>query len=123
MKGTRKLVAAAGTVAVGLGGLAAPAGSAEKEAFPIVCEGVTYTITTGNGNWAVGKDTQSSTHFIPSAFTFRVTDQAGNVVFQESIRKKGHRNQKKITCTFSDTFTEDGQTFHFTGTATVVKKP
>lgn len=118
----RRLIAGGGVVAAGLGGLAVPA-AAEKEAFPIVCGGVEYTITSGNGNWAVGKDTKSSTHFIPLAFTFTVRDSDGTVVFHETLRKKGHRNQEHITCTFSDTFTDNGQTFKFSGTAVVVKKP
>ncbi|PLS75796.1 MAG: hypothetical protein CYG61_05700 [Actinobacteria bacterium] len=41
----------------------------------------------------------------------------------EPLQKKGHRNQEQITCTFGDTFTENGETFTFSGTATVVKKP
>lgn len=121
-KSMKRLVAAGGVIATGLGGLAAPA-AAEKDAFTVVCGGVEYTITSGNGKWAVGKDTESSTHFIPSAFTFTVKDAGGDVVFQDSIQKRGHRNQEQITCTFGDTFMENGETFTFSGTATVVKKP
>ncbi|HSH60099.1 MAG TPA: hypothetical protein VK988_10745, partial [Acidimicrobiales bacterium] len=61
-----------------------------------MCGGVEYTITSGNGKWAVGKDTESSTHFIPSAFTFTMKDAGGDVVFQESLQKKGHRNHEQI---------------------------
>lgn len=102
-----------------VGSLAGPAAAAKPEPFPVECEGVTYTITSGNGKWSVGSDTSSSTHFIPKAFTFTLTDQSGNVVFSESIEKNGHRNQETIVCTFSGQ--EDG--FTFSGTATVVKRP
>ncbi len=101
--------------------VAAPA-SAAKEPFKVNCEGVEYTLTSGNGKWAVGKDTESNTHFIPVAFTFTARDSAGNV-FSDSEEKKGHRNQEKITCTFEGTFTEDGETFNFEGSAVVVQKP
>jgi hypothetical protein len=101
--------------------VAAPA-SAAKEPFEVSCNGVEYTLTSGNGKWAVGKDTESNTHFIPVAFTFTARDSAGNV-FTDSVEKKGHRNQEKITCTFEGTFTEDGETFTFEGSAVVVQKP
>ena len=102
---------------------AAPA-SAAKEPYDVNCEGITYTLTSGNGKWAVGKDTESNTHFIPVAFTFTVRDpDTGEVLFSDSEEKKGHRNQEKITCTFGDTFTEDGETFIFEGSAVVVQKP
>ncbi len=118
-----KLAAAAIGVLAGAAALAPPAGAAQPEPFEITCGGVDYTITSGNGKWSVGSDTQSSTHFIPKAFTFTATDAQGNVVFSESIEKKGHRNQETITCTFEDTFEEDGQTLTFSGTATVVQRP
>jgi len=103
--------------------VAAPA-SAAKEPFKVNCEGVEYTLTSGNGKWAVAKDTQSKTHFIPVAFTFTVSDSEGDVQFSDSEVKKGHRNQEKITCTFQETFEdEDGQELTFSGTAVVVQKP
>lgn len=102
-----------------VGSVAGPVAAEKPEPFPVECGGVAYTITSGNGKWSVGSDTDSSTHFIPKAFTFTVTDQSGDVVFSESIEKKGHRNQETIVCTFSGQ--EDGLTF--SGTATVVKRP
>ncbi len=57
------------------------------------------------------------------AFTFTARDSAGKVRFSDSVEKKGHRNQEKITCTFEGTFTEDGETFNFEGSAVVVQKP
>jgi hypothetical protein len=102
--------------------VAAPASAAPGEPFDVNCEGTTYTLTSGNGKWAVAKDTESNTHFIPVAFTFTARDSAGNV-FSDSEEKKGHRNQEKITCTFGGTFTEGGETFTFEGSAEVVQKP
>ncbi len=93
----------------------------KPEPFQVSCEGVTYTITSGNGEWAVGSDVSSSTHFIPKSFTFTVTDAEGKVLFSESITKKGHRNQPTVTCTFGETDPGTGETF--SGSATVVKKP
>lgn len=118
----RRLVAGAAIAGMALIMAALPA-AAEKEPFQATCNGVTYTLTSGNGEWAAAQSVDHRTHFIPKAFTFTVVDENGNVVFQESVSKKGHRNQETVTCTFSDTFTEDGQTFTFSGTATVVQRP
>ena len=119
----RKLATAAIGVLAGAAALAAPAGAAKPEPFVVTCGGVEYPITSGNGKWSVGSDTESSRHFIPKAFSFTVTDEDGKTVFSDSIEKKGHRNQETITCTFGETFVEDGQTLTFSGTATVVQRP
>ena len=81
------------------------------------------TITSGIGKWSVGSDTENSTHFIPKAFSFTVTDESGVVVFSEAREKKGHSNQETITCTFGDTFEDGGQILTHSVTATVVQRP
>lgn len=88
--------ATAGMLAVAAA-VAAPAGAARTEPFAATCGGVQYTITSGYGRWSVGSDTASSTHFIPQAFSFTVTDEAGDVLLSETVVKKGHRNQETIT--------------------------
>ncbi len=110
--------------------IAAPASAAPPEPFEATCGGTTYTLTSGNGMWAVAKDTESNTRFIPVAFTFEARDSDGEVLFSDSERKNGHRNQEKITCTFEGTFVDEegffgepGALISFSGTATVVQKP
>ena len=113
------------TLAV-VGALAVPAHAAKggnKETFQVTCGGVVHTITSANGKWAAGVDTASSTHFIPAVFHFVVTDESGAVVFTETQTKRGHHNQEKVTCTFEETFTENGETLTFSGMATVVRRP
>lgn len=116
-------VSAFGALALSVG----PAAAAPPEPFTVVCAGTTYELTAGNGNWSVGKDTQSGTRFIPTSFSGTVTDAAGVVLESFYEAKNGHRNQEQVTCTFGETFTftdENGveQTLRFDGQATAVQK-
>lgn len=117
----------AGAVAAGLVGVATtPAVAAQPEPFEITCNGVTHTITSGNGEWAVGQSVDKDFHGIPYAFSFTGFDESGNVLFQESIQKGGnaHQNQdRKATCTFNDTFEEEGQMFFVEGVVEVILRP
>lgn len=117
-------VTAIAVAVLGIG--AGTAAAAPPEPFTVECNGVTYEITAPNGRWAAAQSVDRSTHFIPYAFNFTVTDQAGNILFQESETKggKAHQNQDgKLTCTFSETFEENGQVLTFSGIAEVIQRP
>ncbi len=106
-------------------------GGGPPEPFVVECEGVQYTLISGNGNWAAAIDRESRSVFIPKSFSFTVvgTDALGveflNVTETEQQGNgNAHKKQQTITCTFGDTFTdEEGNIFTFTGSAEVVRKP
>jgi len=105
-------------------------GGGPPEPFVIECEGVEYTVTSANGNWAVAIDREAGAVFIPKAFSFTITgyDAEGNEFFSETetdVKGNGnaHKNQQTVTCTFGGTETdEEGNTFVFDGSAVVVRR-
>lgn len=122
------LLVAAGLAVV----VAAPAGAAPvRETVPLVCDnGKTYTAeVNGNGNFTPARDVASNTVLVPLAFgdfSGTVTDSEGNVVdeFSDPGIAKGQsgKNAKNtITCTFefNETFTEEGETYTFSGGGSV----
>jgi hypothetical protein len=110
-----------------LGVLAAPAYADPPniEPFPITCNGVTYTVVTpGQGNWTPALVTTSNQVLIPFSFHITVTNVAtGEVVFEEEVSKAAASRAATTTCTFGETFTEDGQTFVFEGVVEVLLTP
>lgn len=102
-------------------------GGGRPEPFPVTCEGVNYVITSGNGEWSAAVDRNSRTVFIPKSFSFTVT-MNGEVVESETLHQgngNAHKKQETITCVFGESFTdpETGDTFEFSGSATVVRRP
>jgi hypothetical protein len=95
------------------------------EPFPITCDGVTYTVVTpGQGNWTPALVTTSNQVLIPFSFHITVTNVAtGEVVFEEEVSKAAASRAATTTCTFGETFTEDGQTFVFEGVVEVLLTP
>jgi hypothetical protein len=95
------------------------------EPFPITCNGVTYTVVTpGQGNWTPALVTTSNQVLIPLSFHITVTNVAtGEVVFEEEVSKAAASRAATTTCTFGETFTEDGQTFVFEGVVEVLLTP
>jgi hypothetical protein len=95
------------------------------EPFPITCGGVTYTVVTpGQGNWTPALVTTSNQVLIPFSFDITVTNVAtGEVVFEEEVSKPAASRAATTTCTFTDTFTEDGQTFVVEGVVEVLLTP
>ena len=110
-----------------LGVLAAPAYAdpTNIEPFPIACAGVAYTVVTpGQGNWTPALVTTSNQVLIPFSFHITVTNVAtGEVVLEEEVSKAAASHAATTTCTFGDTFTEDGQTFIFEGVVEVLLTP
>ena len=95
------------------------------EPFPITCDGATYTVVTpGQGNWTPALVTTSNQVLIPFSFDITVTNVAtGEVVFEEEVSKPAASRAATTTCTFGETFTEDGQTFVFEGVVEVLLTP
>jgi hypothetical protein len=95
------------------------------EPFPITCNGVTYTVVTpGQGNWTPALVTTSNQVLIPFSFHITVTNVAtGEVVFEEEVSKAAASRAATTTCTFGETFIEDGQTFVFEGVVEVLLTP
>jgi ABC-type transport system substrate-binding protein len=115
---------------------AAPSNAPTSFTVPIECGGQTLMITLNAGRageHGQGEPTIFNPAFvsdgggllIPTVFTFMVTDASGNVLFSESDTKGQGKmsglQDRLVTCTFSETFTdpETGQTLTFSGTATV----
>jgi hypothetical protein len=101
--------------------------SAAKETISVVCSEsgpvVLEIVETTNDNWSVARVVDNGTHFIPFAISGTVT-MDGTVVETFSQTKNGHQNQEpKETCTFEQTFTEDGHTFVVEGQAEVIRRP
>jgi hypothetical protein len=68
--------------------------------------------------------TTSNQVLIPFSFHFTVTNVAtGEVVSEEEFSKEPADRVATTTCTFGDTFTEDGVTFEFVGVAEVLSQP
>jgi hypothetical protein len=123
----KRWAATAAMLLVLLGVLAAPAYADPPniEPFPITCDGVTYTVVTpGQGNWTPALVTTSNQVLIPFSFHITVTNVAtGEVVFEEEVSKAAASRAATTTCTFGETFTEDGQTFVFEGVVEVLLTP
>jgi hypothetical protein len=112
-------------LAVLAGGAGAAPMNARSETFPITCGGQKITITVATV--ANGKEnlifnpafTANGAVLIPVSFEFRATDKNGDIVFEVSKTKGNAATAlagRTTTCTLGGTFTEDGQTFVFTGT-------
>jgi hypothetical protein len=108
---------------------AAPTNAPNAETIEITCDnGESYTVVVnGNGSFTPGHIVAGEGRvLIPVAFTVEATDGDGNVIFSESIAKKGQMKglvDDLFTCTFGETFEENGETFTFTGTVTVFSAP
>jgi hypothetical protein len=114
---------AAGTAA------AAPLASPNAEVIALDCDnGEQYTIVVnGNGQWTPGHIIEGgSGKLIPVAFSVQATDSAGNVLFSDFVTKQGKMKGVQgalVTCTFSDSFEEDGEVYTFSGTVTAHHVP
>lgn len=122
---TRRILAvsAAGTAAAlfaAPAAVAAPINSPKTETFTVTCPGGDVAIVTppGNGTFTPGFIVGTHQLLIPYRFTFTVT--IGGQTFTETEAKKAPLPADNITCTFSETFTENGQTGTFTGTVMAV---
>lgn len=100
---------------------AAPSSSPQtvpiESSCPALGEG-TFTIAPppGNGDWTPGFIVGTDQVLVPYVFTFTFSD--GTTTETETTAKKGPLPAGSVTCTFGETFVEDGVTYTFVGTAT-----
>jgi hypothetical protein len=127
MNTSRRLVAvlagsASAAALVAAPAMAAPVKSPQAETIQVSCPSgpVAVVPAPGNGNWTPGFIVGTHQLLIPYRFVFTVTDASGTVIESETDAKSAPIPASAITCTFGETFTEDGQTFTFTGTVTGV---
>jgi hypothetical protein len=99
------------------------------EPFDITCDGTTYTVvvpaaTTWRALWTPALVTTSNQVLIPFSFEFTETNVAtGEVVFEEAVSKEPADRTATTTCSFTQTFTEDGGTFQLVGVVEVLSQP
>ena len=98
------------------------------EPFPITCDGTTYTVVvvgrSERAMWTPALVTTSNQVLIPFSFQFTLTNlTTGDIVFQETVSREPADRTATTTCTFGETFTEDGVTFEFEGVVEVLSQP
>ena len=100
------------------------------EPFDITCEdGATYTVVVVPGargpvDWTPALVTTSNQVLIPFSFQFTLTNlTTGEVVMEEEISREPADRVATTTCTFGETFTEDGVTFEFVGVVEELSQP
>jgi hypothetical protein len=101
------------------------------EPFDITCEdGATYTVVVVPGarpgpvDWPPALVTTSNQVLIPFSFQFTLTNlTTGEVVMEEEISREPADRAATTTCTFGETFTEDGVTFEFVGVVEELSQP
>lgn len=109
---------------------AAPVNAPSAQTVALDCgeAGTFQVVVNGNGAWSPGHDLNSNAILIPVAFgetTGTVRDAEGNVVdeFTEPATTKGQgkaraRHRNPIECTYTLSFTEDGNTITVSGSVT-----
>ena len=128
----KRWVATAAMVLALLGVAMAPAHADPTNApnsltFTITCNGTTYTVVgaVGRGPWQPAFVTTSNQVLIPFSFQFTVTNLTTGevVVVEEPFSKEPADRTATTTCTFTDTFTEDGVTFEVVGVVEELSQP
>jgi hypothetical protein len=92
----------------------------------ITCDGTTYTVVVvpAEAGWPPALVTASNQVLIPVSFEETLTNlTTGEIVFQETFSKEPVERVATTTCTFEDTFTEDGETFQFLGVIEMLSQP
>jgi hypothetical protein len=127
MNTTRRLVAAlAGSVTVAIlaatPALAAPVNAPGVIRIPGTCADGEVVIVPppSNGSWTPGFIEGTHQLVIPYEFTFVVRDSSGTIVDTTTETKPAPVPADAITCTFSQTVIEDGETFTVEGTVIAV---
>ncbi|QIK66657.1 hypothetical protein G7072_10180 [Nocardioides sp. HDW12B] len=98
---------------------AAPTSSPQVVPIAATCPGlgeVSIVPPPGGGEWTPGFIAGTGKVLVPYVFTFTFSD--GETTETETIAKRGALPAGSITCSFGETFVEDGVTYTFTGTAT-----
>jgi hypothetical protein len=98
------------------------------EPFDITCDGATYTVVVVPGArgapWPPALVTTSNQVLIPFSFDITITNVAtGEVVFEEHVSREPADRVATTTCTFTQTSTEDGETFQLVGVVEELSQP
>jgi hypothetical protein len=103
-------------------GMAAPVNAPGVAPITATCPGGDVVILPppGHGQWTPGFLEGTHQLLIPYQFAFEVTDSSGAVVDSFTDTKGAPIPKGAITCTTSDTFTEDGETFTVDGQVVAV---
>ena len=81
-------------------------------------------VVPAQGLWPPALVTTSNQVLIPFSFEETLTNlTTGEIVFQETSSKEPAEATATTTCTFEDTFTEDGETFQFVGVIEMLSQP
>ena len=122
MKAIRRLLAvtASSAAIAALGatpGMAAPVNAPGVAPIPATCPGGDVVIVPppGGGDWTPGFLENTHQLLIPYQFAFVITDSSGAVVDSFTQTKGASIPEGAITCTFSNTVTQDGETFTVNG--------
>jgi hypothetical protein len=73
--------------------------------------------------WPPALVTTSNQVLIPFSFEFTLTNLATGETERESVSREPAERVATTTCTFGETFTEDGVTFEFVGVVEVLSQP
>ena len=127
MRTIRRLLAVAASSAaiaalVATPGMAAPVNAPGVAPITATCPGGDVAILPppGHGQWTPGFLEGTHQLLIPYQFAFEVTDSSGAVVDSFTDTKGASIPEGAITCTFSNTVTQDGQTFTVNGQVVAV---
>jgi hypothetical protein len=98
------------------------------EPFDITCDGTTYTVVVVPGGrgapWPPALVTTSNQVLIQFSFHITVTNLAtGEVVFEQEASREPAERVATTTCSFQETFTEDGETFQLVGVVEELSQP
>jgi hypothetical protein len=123
-------IAALSTAVVAAAAPAAPVNAPNAQEFTLDCgdAGTLVVVVNGNGPFTPGHLVDGPGVGIPVAFgeaTIVVRDAEGNVIdeFTEPGTTKGRaraRGRERVTCAFTDSFTEDGVTVTISGSVTAI---
>ena len=122
-------IAALATALAATAAAAAPVNAPNAQLVALDCgeAGAFDVVVNGNGPWTPGHLLDGNGVVIPVAFgesAFTVRDAEGNVLDEgtdPAIAKgqgKARRHRATVECTYTLTFTEDGNTITVTGSAT-----
>jgi hypothetical protein len=102
-----------------------PTNAPNVEPIDITCGETTYTVVVvpGVGMWTPALVTTSNQVLVPVSFEFTLTNLATGETEQEAFSKEVANRVATTTCTFSETFTEGGVTFEFSGVVEVLSQP
>jgi hypothetical protein len=102
-----------------------PTNAPNAQPIDITCDGTTYTtvVVPGVGMWTPALVTTSNQVLIPFSLELTNTNLTTGETEHASFSKKAANRVATTTCTFREIFTEDGQTFEFSGVVEVLSQP